>query len=88
MESATNDESLRQAAEANPEDKFALVFKNLIETIFVERMAEKEEIFIRFMNDGSFQKAVVELMTSDAYRKIREAEPVRPTWLPNRKNTM
>ena len=42
----------------NPGDKFELVFKNLLETLFVERMDQNEEIFVRFMNDAPFQKVV------------------------------
>jgi hypothetical protein len=30
------------------------VFKNLLETLFVERMDQSEEIFVRFMNDPAF----------------------------------
>ncbi|MDD5207343.1 MAG: hypothetical protein PHS17_18090 [Desulfobacterales bacterium] len=44
------DESLKKAAEVNPEGKFELVFKNVLETFFVERMDQNEEIFVRFMN--------------------------------------
>ena len=40
---------IRQAA-VNPRDRFELVFKNLLETLFVERMDQNEEIFVRLMN--------------------------------------
>jgi type I restriction enzyme R subunit len=30
------------------------VFKNLLETLFVERMDQNEEIFVRFMNGPAF----------------------------------
>ena len=55
------DDGLRQAAVVNPGDKFELVFKNLLENLFIERMDQNEEIFVRFMNDGSFQKIVDDL---------------------------
>ena len=42
------DDGLRQAAVVNPGDKFELVFKNLLEKLFVERMDQNEEIFVRF----------------------------------------
>ena len=57
VEAAVGDEGLRQAAEANPEDKFELVFRNLLEQIFVERMDQNEEIFVRYMNDQSFRRS-------------------------------
>jgi type I restriction enzyme R subunit len=54
---------LRQAA-VNPGDKFELVFKNLLEKLFVERMDQNEEIFFRFMNDPAFQKVVTSYLIS------------------------
>lgn len=71
VEAAISDTALRQAAAVNPGDKFELVFKNLLEALFVERMDQNEEIFARFMNDKSFQKAVTGWLSSEAYRKLR-----------------
>ena len=69
-----SDEALRQAAVVNPSDKFELVFKNLLEQLFVERMDENEEIFVRFMNDVAFQKIVTAWMASEAYRRLRTTD--------------
>ena len=52
-------------------DKFELVFKNLLENLFVERMDQNEEIFVRFMNDVPFQRLVTTWMASEAYRRLR-----------------
>lgn len=72
------DDGLRQAAAVNPGDKFELVFKNLLDTLFVERMDQNEEIFVRFMNDLPFQKVVTAWMALEAYRKLRSgSDPVR-----------
>jgi type I restriction enzyme R subunit len=71
VEAAMADDGLRQAAAVNPGDKFELVFKNLLDTLFVERMDQNEEIFVRFMNDLPFQKVVTAWMASEAYRKLR-----------------
>ena len=68
---AMADEGLRQAAAVNPDDKFELVFKSLLENLFVERMDQNEEIFVRFMNDAPFQKLVTAWMASEAYRRLR-----------------
>jgi type I restriction enzyme, R subunit len=65
------DDGLRQAAAVNPGDKFELVFKHLIENLFVERMDQNEGIFVRFMNDVSFQKVVTAWMASEAYTRFR-----------------
>ena len=71
VEAAVTDDSLRQAAAVNPEDKFELVFRNMLEQLFVERMDQNEEIFVRYMNDPSFRQVVTNWMASEAYRKLR-----------------
>jgi type I restriction enzyme R subunit len=77
VEIAITDERLKEAAAVNPGDKFELVFKNLLETLFVERIDQNEEIFVRFMNDQAFQKVVTEWMASEAYRKLRGTSGVQ-----------
>jgi type I restriction enzyme R subunit len=72
VEAAIADEGLKQAAAVNPGDKFELVFKNLLEALFIERMDQNEEIFIRFMNDPAFQKLVTAWLSSAAYKKLRQ----------------
>jgi type I restriction enzyme R subunit len=71
VEAAVIDTNLKQAATVNPGDKFELLFKNLLETLFVERMDQNEEIFSRFMNDKSFQNVVTTWLASEAYKKLR-----------------
>lgn len=71
VEAAMADEALKQAAAVNPEDKFKLVFKNLLESLFVERMDQNEELFARFMNDAAFQKVVTGWLASEAYKRLR-----------------
>jgi len=78
VEAAISDAALKQAAIVNPGDKFELVFKNLLEALFVERMDQNEEIFARFMNDKAFQKAVTGWLSSEAYLKLRSANAVLP----------
>ncbi len=72
VEAALVDDDLRKTAAVNPESKFELVFKNLLERLFVERMDQNEEIFVRYMNDRAFQKTVSEWMASEAYRRFGE----------------
>jgi type I restriction enzyme R subunit len=71
VEAAMADDGLRQAAAVNPGDKFELVFKHLLERLFMERMDQNEEIFVRYMNDVPFQKVVTTWMASEAYRRLR-----------------
>ena len=77
VEAAMADAGLRQAAVVNPSDKFELVFKSLLENLFAERMDQNEEIFVRFMNDASFQKIVTGWMSSEAYRRLRSDDADR-----------
>ncbi|KPV54318.1 type I restriction endonuclease subunit R, partial [Kouleothrix aurantiaca] len=67
VETAAQSEELKQAAQVNAPDKFALLFNRLLESLFVERMDQNEEIFGRYMNDRSFQKAVAELIAAEVY---------------------
>lgn len=71
VETALQDESLIKAAEINPEDKFELVFKNVLEKLFIERIDQNEDIFARFMNDTQFQKLVTNWLASQAYNKLK-----------------
>ncbi len=71
VEAAVADADLRQAAAVNPKDRFELVFRNLLENLFVERMDQNEEIFIRYMNDASFREVVNNWMSMEAYRRLR-----------------
>ena len=74
VEAAMTDGGVRQAAAVNPGDKFELVFKGLLENLFVERMDQNEGIFVRFMNDAAFQNIVTEWMASEAYRRLKSNE--------------
>jgi len=44
-ESASRNETLRQAAEVNSLEKFRLVFRQVLESLFIERMEFNEELF-------------------------------------------
>jgi type I restriction enzyme R subunit len=58
----------------NPEDKFALVFNRVLETLFVERMEQNDDIFARFMNDQTFQKLVGTWFVGEVYRRLQSPE--------------
>jgi type I restriction enzyme R subunit len=73
-EAAAQSEELQQAAKVNSADKFTLLFKRLLEAFFVDRMDQNEEIFGRYMNDSSFQKAVSDLLASEVYQRLTGGE--------------
>jgi type I restriction enzyme R subunit len=72
IEQAAADEELRQAAAANPEDKFALLFGNMLQTLFIERMEQNEDIFARYMNEKDFQQMVGEWISKQVYQRLRK----------------
>jgi type I restriction enzyme R subunit len=74
VEAAMGDDGLRRAAAVNPGDKFELLFRNVLEKLFVDRMDQNEDIFVRFMNDLPFQKVVTAWMADEAYRRLRDAD--------------
>jgi type I restriction enzyme R subunit len=73
IESAIEDSNLQEVAAANSEDKFALFFNNVLETLFIERMEQNEDIFARFMNEPEFQKMVNGWMAARVYKKLKPA---------------
>ena len=76
VEAAIADDGMRQAAAVNPEDKFELVFRSLLDQIFVERMDQNEAIYKRYMNDDTFQQTVRNWMAAEAYRRLRSESAV------------
>jgi type I restriction enzyme, R subunit len=74
VEAAVTDDGLRQAAAVNPEDRFELVFRNLLERLFVDRMDQNEEIFVRYMNEAPFREFIGRKMASQAYQRLRSDE--------------
>ncbi len=71
VEAAMGDDGLRRAAAVNSGDKFELLFKNVLEQLFADRMNQNEDIFVRYMNDAPFQKLVTSWMAEQAYRRMR-----------------
>ena len=60
VEEAVQVETLKQAAEANPIDKFQMVFRQVLESLFIERMDMNEELFANYMNEPEFREQVAD----------------------------
>ena len=54
----------------NPEDKFSLVFGNLLEALMLERMDQNEALVARYMGDPQFQRQVAARLAKDAYHRL------------------
>jgi type I restriction enzyme, R subunit len=75
VEAALRVDMLGQAATANPVEKFQLVFQQILESLFIERMDTNEELFARFMNEDGFQQTVAEWLGAQVYRRLTTATP-------------
>ncbi len=76
IEAASREDTLKQAADANPLDKFQLVFGKVLESLFIERMEQNEDIFARYMNEADFQRIVAQWLGEKVYSRLKE--PVAP----------
>jgi type I restriction enzyme, R subunit len=76
IEAAVGDASLGEAAAVNPEEKFSLLFSSLLQTLFIERMEQNEDIFARFMNEKSFQNLVTDWISKEVYRRLAAQAPL------------
>ena len=50
-----------------------------LESLFIERMEQNEEIFARYMNDPAFQRAVAARLATEAYKRLAVEKPVPKT---------
>lgn len=69
-EAATQVDAIRQAAENNTIGKFQLVFGEILESLFIERMDLNEDLFARYMNDPDFKSVAAEWLGQKVYSKI------------------
>lgn len=70
IESALGVDALQQAARVNAIDKFQLVFRQVLESLFIERMDMNEELFARFMNESEFRDVVSEGLAKNIYARL------------------
>lgn len=73
IEAAMEEDSLQEAVEVNSQDKFSLFFDSMLQTLFIERMEQNEEIFARYMNETDFKGLVSQWISERVYTKIRES---------------
>ncbi len=73
-EAASRNESLRKAAELNSLDKFQLVFRQVLELLFVERMDLNEGLFTEYMSKPEMQELVSKWLGSQVYERLAGAE--------------
>ena len=77
-EVASQVDAITQAAQANPYEKFQLVFGQILESIFIERMDLNEDLFARYMNDPEFKEMVSEWLGQQVYTRIPKEISYQP----------
>jgi len=71
IEAAIEENSLQEAAAVNSQDKFTLFFESMLQTLFIERMEQNEEIFARYMNEKEFKGMISQWISERVYKKLR-----------------
>jgi len=74
-EAASQDETLQKAAEVNSLDKFQLVFRQVLESLFIERMDLNEELFTDYMSKPDMQDLVSKWLGSQVYDRLSPGRP-------------
>ncbi len=72
-EAAVLDDSLRRAAKANPADKFQLVFRETLESLFIERMDLNEELFTNYMSNPEMRELVSKWLGEQVYKRFSDS---------------
>jgi type I restriction enzyme, R subunit len=70
-EKACKSEKVIQTALANPLDKFELGARKLIEGLMIERMAENDEIVMRYMAGQEFQGSAFPILAREIFEAVR-----------------
>ena len=69
-EAASQNEALQKAAEVNSLDKFQLVFRQVLESLFIERMELNEELFTEFMSKPDLRALVTKSLGIQIYSRL------------------
>jgi type I restriction enzyme R subunit len=69
-EAAMQNESLRKAAKVNSLDKFQLVFDQVLESLFIERIELNEELFTDYMGKPELQELISKWLGSQVYKRF------------------
>ena len=71
IETAMEDDKIREAAVANTLENFMYFFEKTLEGLFIDRMEGNEEIFTKLMNDDKMMRVAAKQVGKDVYNRIR-----------------
>lgn len=77
-EAASQNEALQKAAAVNSLDKFQLVFRQVLESLFIERMELNEELFTDYMGKPDVQELVSKWLGSQVYERLSAKQAAPP----------
>jgi type I restriction enzyme R subunit len=69
---AAEDQRVIDTALANPEDKFILGIRELVDHLMVQRMGKNDKLVTRYLDDGAFKEIALALMGRALYKRIVE----------------
>ncbi len=56
----------------NPLDKFQLLFKQTLESLFIERMEMNEELFTEYMSNAEMQALVDKMLGAQVFSRLSQ----------------
>jgi type I restriction enzyme R subunit len=71
-EAASQNESLQKAAEVNSLDKFQLVFRQVLESLFIERMELNEDLFSDYMGKQDMRELISGTLGGQVYERLEQ----------------
>jgi len=72
-EDALKDDHLRQSAQVNSRENFALEFDDVLTEMFIDRMDQNQELFAKFMDNEEVQEAITKHLRREVYEESQQA---------------
>jgi type I restriction enzyme R subunit len=66
-EDALDDQELEQAAQVNSRSNFSYAFDERLTELFIDRMDENQDMFVKFMEYDNFQELITEIRRDEVY---------------------
>lgn len=72
-EDALEDDHLRQSAQVNSRENFALEFDDALTEMFIDRMDQNQELFAEFMDNDEVQEVITKHLRREVYEESQTA---------------
>jgi len=72
-EDALEDDHLRQSAQVNSRENFALEFDDVLTEMFIDRMDQNQELFAKFMDNDEVQEVITKHLRQEVYEESQTA---------------